>query len=244
VSYETYYTQELTYGSPNITVPLPEFYNGNFSRLLGPATGQTDALGNSVFRGAIYDSLTFAQMPGGRWTGQMFPGNIIPVSRFSAVSQRLNAIAVRDYLPPVRDSAGQIPLANNAWQATGTPRYPYTPFSGKGDHIFTPKHKLSGSYTHIDQQRWLLDNDARLWSITQPYGGATGETPAANADLVLRPLGRRLDNFASDTESRDLVLQPLCESQPAKSYPGIRCRWRSDFRYQEPVDANQGISGN
>src|SRR5262245_36423564 len=174
VSYETYFTKELTYGSPNITVPLPDFYEGNFSRLLGPATGQTDALGNSVLRGAIYDPATFAQMPGGRWTGQMFPGNIIPVSRFSAVSQRLNAIAVKDYLPPVRDSAGQIPLANNAWQATGTPRYPYTPFSGKGDHIFTPKHKLSGSYTHIDQQRWLLDNDARLWSITQPYGGQLG----------------------------------------------------------------------
>src|SRR6266705_6205164 len=46
---------------------------------------------------SIYDPLTFAQMPGGRWTAQMFPGNIIPVSRFSAVSQRLNAIAVKDY---------------------------------------------------------------------------------------------------------------------------------------------------
>jgi len=171
VAYENYYTNELTYGSPNITEPLPEFYDGNFSRLLGAATGQTDALGNAVYRGAIYDPATFSQLPSGRWIGQMFPGNVVPKSRFSAVSQRLNAIAVKDYLPPVRDASGQIPLVNNAWQASGTPRYPYNPFTAKGDHNFSPRHHLSGSYTQIFQARWLFDGDSRLWSITQPYGG-------------------------------------------------------------------------
>ena len=57
----------------NVTAPQPEFLNGDFSRLLGPAIGQNDALGRPVLRGAIYDPLTFRQLDDGRWIGDMFP---------------------------------------------------------------------------------------------------------------------------------------------------------------------------
>jgi hypothetical protein len=60
-AYERYKERTLGFGAPSITLPLPEFLNGDFSRLLGPATGQKDALGRDVFRGAIYDPATFRQ---------------------------------------------------------------------------------------------------------------------------------------------------------------------------------------
>src|SRR5207244_7912881 len=60
-TYERYRERTGGFAAPNRTVPLPEFYDGNFSRLLGPATGQVDAQGNAVPRGAIYDPATFSQ---------------------------------------------------------------------------------------------------------------------------------------------------------------------------------------
>ncbi|MCC7173835.1 MAG: carboxypeptidase regulatory-like domain-containing protein, partial [Bryobacterales bacterium] len=44
-AYENYRDRNLIFSSPNRSVPVPEFYDGDFSRLLGAATGQTDALG-------------------------------------------------------------------------------------------------------------------------------------------------------------------------------------------------------
>ena len=52
VAYERFRERSLGFGAPNRTQPLPEFYDGDFSRLLGPATGMTDANGRSVARGA------------------------------------------------------------------------------------------------------------------------------------------------------------------------------------------------
>src|SRR5262249_24104461 len=65
VAYERYRERSLAFGSPNITEPIPAFYNGDFSRLLGPVVG-TDAMGRPVARGAVYDPTTFQQLPGGR----------------------------------------------------------------------------------------------------------------------------------------------------------------------------------
>lgn len=172
LTYERYSQQELAYGGPNITAPLPEFYDGNLGRLLGPATGQKDALGRDVFRGAVYDPASFRQVPGGRWVGDMFPGNQIPVSRISQVASRYNDIARKSLAPPVRDANGQVPLVNNSYHLiTGTLRYPYRPFTAKADQVISTSHKLSGSYTYVDQPRWLLDSPPHLWSIQDHDGG-------------------------------------------------------------------------
>ena len=64
----------MGFGAPNKTAPQAEFYDGDFSRLLGPVIPQKDALGRDVARGAIYDPATFRQLPGGRWVGDMFDG--------------------------------------------------------------------------------------------------------------------------------------------------------------------------
>ena len=172
IARESYHQRDLSFGAPNVTAPLPEFYDGDFSRLLGPATGQRDALNRDVLRGAIYDPATFRQPePGGRWIGDVFPGNRIPAFRFSQVSQKLNAIAKTSLLPTVRDASGQIPLSNNMYHPSGTPKYIYTPFTAKGDQVLTSRHKLSGSYIYVDQPRWLLDAPTHLWDIASPTGG-------------------------------------------------------------------------
>ena len=171
VAYERYRERNYGFGAPDRTAPIPEFYDGDFSRLLGASTGFTDALGRDVLRGAIYDPATFRQLPNGQWVGDPFEGNRIPVARFSSVARRLNEIAKKSYLPTVRDASGRFALVNNA-------RYPVSQamewdnhqFSVKGDHILNESHKLSGSYTHVAQVRGLLAIGG-LWDATDKLGG-------------------------------------------------------------------------
>jgi hypothetical protein len=171
VTYERYRQRVGGFRGADRTVPLPEFYEGDFSRLLGVATGQKDALGRDVYRGAIYDPLTFRQVAGGRWIGEQFTGNRIPVSRFSSVSRTLNEIAKAHYLPTVRDASGQIPLVNNAvFPASSTPRFDQHQFSIKGDQMISAAHKLSGSYSYNTRPRILLDQGG-MWDIEDPLGG-------------------------------------------------------------------------
>jgi len=49
-TYEKYQEQILGFGAPSTTLPQTEWLGGNFSRLLGPAIAQTDALGRPVLR--------------------------------------------------------------------------------------------------------------------------------------------------------------------------------------------------
>jgi hypothetical protein len=170
-TYERYRERTGGFRAPDRTVPLPEFYEGDFSRLLGPPTGQTDAMGRPVLRGAIYDPTSFRQLTSGRWIGEPFPGNRIPVSRFSQVSRRLNDIARKSYLPTVRDASGEIPLVNNAtFPLAGTPEFDQYQFSTKGDQIINERHKLSGSYSYIARPRLLLDQGG-MWDPNDPEGG-------------------------------------------------------------------------
>jgi len=170
---ERYRDVNLGFGSPNRTAPQPEWYDGDLSRLLGGPTGQQDALGRDVLRGAIYDPATFRQLPNGRWVGDPFPNNRIPVNRFSQVSQRLNAIARKSYLPPVRDASGQIPLVNNMYGPPGIFTIPVGNeyfYTIKMDHNFSPRHKLSGSLTVDDDSRDLTE-EVGLFDQTQSDGG-------------------------------------------------------------------------
>ena len=186
-SYERY--RERTGGfTANKTAPLPEFYDGNFSRLLGAATGQQDAMGRDVFRGAIYDPATFRQLASGRWIGDMFPGNIIPVSRFSKVSQNVNGIARKSYVPTVRDATGQIPLVNNmSFPVAGTPEFDQYQFSVKGDQIIGAKQKISGSSSYNARPRLLLDQGG-IWDSTDPEGGPLSKARRQRVASVLARL--------------------------------------------------------
>jgi hypothetical protein len=166
------YRERLTgFAAPNVTAPQPEFLDGDFSRLLGASIGQTDALNRPVLKGAVYDPLTFRQLDNGRYVGDMFPGNRIPVSRISQVSQRVNALLKKGYLPTVRNPDGSIPLTNNAIRpAAGTPEFDQYQFSTKVDQNIGDKQKVAGSISWNKRPRLLLDQ-TRLWDPSDPVGG-------------------------------------------------------------------------
>lgn len=170
-SYERYRDRTGGFGAPNRTLPIAEFYDGDFSRLLQAANAGTDALGRTVQRGAIYDPATFRQLSNGRYAGEMFPGNIIPKSRFSTVSQKLNGIAKQYYLPTERDASGQVPLVNNAlFPIATTPEFDQHQFSVKGDQQINSTNRLSGSYSYTYRPRLLLDAGG-MWDINDRLGG-------------------------------------------------------------------------
>ena len=145
---------------------------GNFSALLGPATGQTDALGNPVYRGAIYDPQSFSQLPNGRWIGTMFPGNIIPAARISKVSKTISAMALACCLPTVKDASGNYPLLNNAVQsASGTPLFDQYNFTEKVDQTINDRNRLSASYSYNYRPRYLNNSGGNLWDASNPLLG-------------------------------------------------------------------------
>jgi hypothetical protein len=171
-AYERYRDRTFGFTAPNRTVPIPQFYDGDFSRLLGPNTGQLDALGRDIPRGAIYDPQTFHQLDSGRWVGDMFPGNRIPSARFSPIAQKVNALAKQWYLPTVVDASGQIPLVNNSvFPIANAPAFDNYQFSTKVDQIISTSHKLSGSYSYAYQNRSILADSGGIWSTLDAFGG-------------------------------------------------------------------------
>ncbi len=179
-AYEVYHEGNFALGSPSRTAPIPDFYEGDFSRLLGPATQNKDALGRTVYQGAIYDPTTFRQVEGGRWVGEMFPNNTIPKSMFSRVSQNVNAIMQKHYLPTERDANGLFKLENNMpFLVQGIPVRDQWQFSTKGDHIINDFHKVSGSISY----------NLRPRLTAQPGGNRTLWDPDAE-DGLGGPLSR------------------------------------------------------
>nr|MCU0248422.1 carboxypeptidase regulatory-like domain-containing protein [Bryobacter sp.] len=76
VNYEGY--REGTPNPINASVPAPEFFNGDFSRLRNP-------LGQQI---TIYDPTTGREV-GGTWTRTPFAGNLIPANRINPISRRI-----------------------------------------------------------------------------------------------------------------------------------------------------------
>ncbi len=140
-------------GNWNRTVPLPEFRQGDFSSILGPVKG-TDVLGRDVAEGAIFDPSTLRQV-NNVWVMDPFVGNRIPVSRFSEVAKSMIAIYDK-YYNPMRDQMSNNYLQSAYW------RQSVRQGTIKGDHYFSPSHKLSGYYNWMAQPR--TTSDQGLWT--------------------------------------------------------------------------------
>ncbi len=89
------------------TIPWPEFKSGDFSRLLTGGTAGTNALGNPVAEGGIYDPLT-ERIIGGSRVREIFPGNRIPQSRFDPAAFKL----INQYPAPNQNLADRRPSNN------------------------------------------------------------------------------------------------------------------------------------
>jgi len=161
-AWERYTFANTGVGALSSTVPTTAFLNGDFSALLDKsAVLGTDSAGQTVYKGAIFDPQT----------GDAFPGNIIPASRISAISQRIVNLYQKYYSPlaPTLTNNNALPLFNPAtW-------YESNEYSVKLDYNATVKHRLDGSliYAYIPR---LLSNQGGIWSAGSSDGG-----PAANA---------------------------------------------------------------
>jgi len=161
-AWERYTFANTGVGALSSTVPTTAFLNGDFSALLDKsAVLGTDSAGQTVYKGAVFDPET----------GDAFPGNIIPASRISAVSQRIVSLYQKYYLPlaPTLTNNNALPLFNPAtW-------YESNEYSVKIDYNATVKHRLDGSliYAYIPR---LLSNQGGIWSAGSSDGG-----PMANA---------------------------------------------------------------
>ena len=117
-TYERYKQRAIGPGAPTQSFPTPDEYAGNFSALLGPATGQTDALGNPVYRGSdLRSARPSPSCPAAGGSGLCSRATLSPRARISKVSKTISAMALACCLPTVKDASGNYPLINNAVQS-------------------------------------------------------------------------------------------------------------------------------
>ncbi len=151
-AFEQYNRESYQLGAMNQTVPIPEFLNGNFSALLTNKVAGKDPLGRDVYVGQIFDPATLRK-EGSKWVAEPFNGNIIPSTRISKTSTKIIDIFRKSYAPMV---SGRL-TNNSALTETNNPWFHQTQFTIKGDHAFSPKNKLSGSFIWTQRPRILVD---------------------------------------------------------------------------------------
>ena len=105
----------------------------------GTNLAQTDALGRPVAFGAVYDPAS-TRLVNGTYVRDMFPGNIIPRSRWSPVSQKILELA------PIDDPLFDTMLNNIPALGSSSPVFDEKMLSLKGDHNFTTSHRVSGLF--------------------------------------------------------------------------------------------------
>jgi hypothetical protein len=81
--------QNLGYGQP-YTIPTQDMIKGDFSGLLGTTT-RTDALGNSVLVGQIFDPAS-TRTVNGQLVRDAFPNNKIPTTRFDPAAAKILSV--------------------------------------------------------------------------------------------------------------------------------------------------------
>ena len=161
-SYEGFRNRTGANGT-NFTIPTPEMYNGDFSNWVTSAGKQIP----------IYDPTTQVTNANGTITRQVFPGNIVPKSLFSAAS--LKALAVFQSSGILTPNTGAAPgtagyIANNYLETSGTQVYPVNKSSIKGDHVFNDKQRISGYYGHDrEHQTFGADGPPTLPGLYSNY---------------------------------------------------------------------------
>src|SRR5215510_9473843 len=111
-------------GGLSRSVPQPEMWQGNLSRLLGPririgGVDQSDALGRPMFVGQIFDPMTLRRVTAGQldpltgltatknaFVSEPFANNIIPTDRISKVARNFGGI-FNEFYSPVNSNLDQ-----------------------------------------------------------------------------------------------------------------------------------------
>ncbi len=135
VAYEGFRNRQ---GSPGVisSVPPPEMYQGNFTNLVNSKNVQIP----------IYDTATTRANPNGSGSVRdPFPGNMIPIQRFSTVSNQYLALAKGTLVP---NRPGIAPgtigyVSNNYISGGGSSAESTTKASVKIDHAISANHRVS-----------------------------------------------------------------------------------------------------
>ncbi|MCU1326887.1 MAG: hypothetical protein JWN34_2257, partial [Bryobacterales bacterium] len=158
------------------TVPTTAYRNGDFSAALTNRTLATDGLGRSVLENAIYDPATNRTVNGLVYR-DVFPGNIIPPSRFDPV-----AVAITKLLPaPINNG-----LSNN-WQQNGVYVKSQSAPAFKIDHTLGPNDRLSFYYGYLTTvQKSGFDSLPEPITATR-YQSIFSHTTRLNYDRTMSP---------------------------------------------------------
>lgn len=128
-SYDQFYVRSP--GSPGLgTVPTAAMLNGDFSQWVAAGHGQ------------IYDPATTRTGANGSVVRDPFPGNVIPQSRWSAVSKNLVGLYPQPTYPG---------LVNNYQLVTGGPYSNQRTLGFRLDHQFNEKHRVSGMFNRTNR---------------------------------------------------------------------------------------------
>jgi len=218
-----YEGSRLRRGNTTLTsVPTATMKSGDFASQLGASQGN-DVMGRTVLRNAVYDALT-SRPSGNVFVRDVFPGNIVPVSRFDPVARRV--LAFPGMLPEANIPGGRgangNPTQNFFDGRTRTANYDL--FSIRGDHQFSAKDTLMARYSITDSNSFApntlpgygqFDNQRQMAgtiAYTRVFGPSTvnefkfgylrwaqfqaAENTIAGTDLV-KQLGIRGLDFAS-----------------------------------------------
>jgi Carboxypeptidase regulatory-like domain/TonB dependent receptor len=139
------------------SMPTSAERTGDFSALLGPPTGQTDALGRPILSGAIYNPFSTRPITAGQadsatglvatssgYIRDPFPGNIIPAQYLDKIA---SAIAIGSYWPnPTGTGVNNFTAAASA--AAHSDEY-----SGRIDHNFTDNDRINVRWSQKYQSK-------------------------------------------------------------------------------------------
>jgi hypothetical protein len=198
-----YYTN--TNSGSLFTVPRADFRSGDFSQLLDSANTQIP----------IFDPSTTQSDGKGGFVRDQFPGNRIPASRISAVSQKIAALIPQPDLPTLQ--------INNFRNRTGSGTYRNYDSTFKIDHSFSNTHKVSITFSDQYNPRVIA---GKGYGVDSPLEGSQSpkyihdRTGRINYDWIVRP--NVLSHFTIGVDRYNNQTQQLTQFQGWDQKLGIQ----------------------
>ena len=144
-----------------MTIPTPAQISGDFSQLLTSTSLGTDALGNNILKGQIFDPAT-TRTVNGKLVRDPFPGNRIPGIRLDPAASKIAALFPK---PNTTFATSGGPPLNNYFIVTPVPLN-VNQGDTRVDYRLSDKDSLFGSLSWSDRQQ----------TNTQPLPGALDAT--------------------------------------------------------------------
>lgn len=129
------------------TIPFADFRNGDFSRLLTGRSLGTDAAGNPVPEGGIFD-ITSNSTVNGQLVRSWFPNNRIPASRFDPAAKKI----IDTYPNPNQNLGDRIPGSNYFVATSGRQQNDQADL--RIDHRLSDRDSLFGSLSWSEEDKF------------------------------------------------------------------------------------------